>query len=133
MKHLQYNFVIGWTIDCNSRPSFTELESTMEDFYKNEPVKHVFTVVSMPVISICMHNVYCLFRVMQFYKFMIYQKAVKRLLTSIHIQLKMTLIQLAMWNNHNWTLHNVSIPPSMTLYQLAVTMRTTMMGKSTSN
>lgn len=79
--------VIGWTVDCNARPSFTELESTMEDFLKNEPVKYIFTVVSIPVIPLCVHNVYCSCRVMQFYKIMIYQNAMKKQPTSMHIQL----------------------------------------------
>ncbi|XP_065887140.1 receptor tyrosine-protein kinase erbB-2-like isoform X4 [Dysidea avara] len=33
-----------WTVDSNARPSFTELESTMEHLLKNEPTKYVFTV-----------------------------------------------------------------------------------------
>ena len=48
--------MIGWTVDSNARPSFTELESTMEHF-QNEPTKYVFTVVSILVISLSMYDV----------------------------------------------------------------------------
>ena len=49
--------MIGWTVDSNARPSFTEIESTMEAFLKNEPTEYVFTVVSILVISLSMYNV----------------------------------------------------------------------------
>ncbi|XP_065887121.1 epidermal growth factor receptor-like isoform X2 [Dysidea avara] len=48
-----------WTVDYNARPSFTELESTMEKFLNDEPTKYVFTMgddslqryVTLPVSS----------------------------------------------------------------------------------
>ena len=49
--------MIGWIVDSNARPSFTELESTIEHFLKSEPTKYVFTVVSILVISLSMCNV----------------------------------------------------------------------------